>query len=74
MLSSAFGSPSVKLADGGERTWNFGQLLSMLMLLLPIVSTVEMLRGEIAVAPPVEDEFKERLLDISPQRSHEPRS
>jgi len=45
----------VTLADEGEKSWSFGQLLSMLMLLLPVVSVVEIMRGEISVAPPVEE-------------------
>lgn len=56
LLSQAFGQPDVTLADEGERNWSFGQLLSMLMLFLPVVSVIEIMRGEIAVAPPVEDD------------------
>lgn len=55
LLSQAFGHPSVKLADMGEKTWGFGQLLSMLLLLFPLVSVVEIYRGEIEVARSVED-------------------
>lgn len=55
LLSQAFGHPSVKLSDEGEKTWGFGQLLSLLLLLFPLVSVVEMYRGEIQVARPVED-------------------
>jgi hypothetical protein len=46
LLSQAFGSPSVKLADIGEKDWSFGQLLPLLLLLLPLVSAVEIIRGE----------------------------
>lgn len=56
LLSQAFGHPSVTLSDNGETTWSFGQLLSLLMLLLPLISTVEIARGEIKVAPPVQDD------------------
>lgn len=49
LLSQAFGSPSVKLADEGEKEWNFGQLLSLLLLVLPAISAVEILRGEFLV-------------------------
>lgn len=56
LLSQAFGRPDVALADEGEKTWSFGQLLGLLMLLLPVVSVIEILRGEISVAPPVEDD------------------
>lgn len=55
LLSQAFGNPDVALSDQGERSWSFGQLLSMLMLILPVISVVEIMRGEIAVAPPVAD-------------------
>ncbi|KAI0484302.1 hypothetical protein GGR56DRAFT_19360 [Xylariaceae sp. FL0804] len=54
LLASAFGGdPGVALSDGGEAEWSFGQLLSVGMLLLPLVSVVEILRGEIHCAPPV---------------------
>ena len=46
------------LSDQGEKDWSFGQLLSMLMLILPVISVVEILRGEIAVTPPVEDDSR----------------
>jgi hypothetical protein len=45
LLSQAFGKPSVSLRDAGERDWSFGQLLPMLLLLLPLVSAVEIMRG-----------------------------
>jgi len=45
LLSQAFGSPSVTLADTGEKDWSFGQLLPLLLLLLPLVSAVEIMRG-----------------------------
>lgn len=58
LLSAAFGHPSVKLAGNGdeERQWSFGQLLSMLLLALPLVSAVEIYRGDVKMAPPVEDD------------------
>ncbi|KAK3387917.1 hypothetical protein B0H63DRAFT_471169 [Podospora didyma] len=55
LLSQAFGKPDVSLSDQGEKSWSFGQLLSMLMLILPVISVIEIIRGEIAVAPPVAD-------------------
>ncbi|KAK3684110.1 hypothetical protein B0T22DRAFT_412648 [Podospora appendiculata] len=73
LLSQAFGTPDVPISDQGEKSWSFGQLLSMLMLILPVVSVVEILRGEIAVAPPVEEEedvqplFDGRMADINPK-------
>lgn len=45
LLSQAFGTPSVPLNGTGERDWGFGQLLSMLLLLLPLVSAIEIYRG-----------------------------
>jgi hypothetical protein len=45
LLSQAFGTPSVPLADTGEKDWSFGQLLPLLLLLLPLVSAVEIMRG-----------------------------
>ncbi|KAK4149991.1 hypothetical protein C8A00DRAFT_18399 [Chaetomidium leptoderma] len=63
LLSQAFGKPDVKLSDDGETQWSFGQLLSILMLILPVISVVEILRGEIAVAPPLQDEDKQALFD-----------
>jgi hypothetical protein len=48
LLSQAFGSPSVPLADTGEKDWSFGQLLPLLLLLLPLVSAVEIMRGELS--------------------------
>ncbi|KAH7304698.1 hypothetical protein B0I35DRAFT_444756 [Stachybotrys elegans] len=56
LLSQAFGNPSVQLSDQGEREWSFGQLLSMLVLIFPLISVVEITRGEIKVAPPVDDD------------------
>ena len=47
LLSQAFGKPNVPLKDAGERDWSFGQLLPLLLLLLPLVSSVEILRGEL---------------------------
>lgn len=61
--SQAFGNPGVALSDEGEKVWSFGQLLSVGMLLLPLVSVVEILRGEIQCAPPVADDAKTGLMD-----------
>lgn len=46
MVSQAFGTPNVPLSDQGEKLWSFGQLLTMMLLLLPFVSALEILRGE----------------------------
>lgn len=45
ILSQAFGKPSVHLSDTAERDWSFGQLLPLLLLLLPLMSAIELLRG-----------------------------
>lgn len=63
LLSQAFGKPSVDLSDNGETEWSFGQVLSLMVLFFPLVSVIEIYRGEIKVAPPVEDEGRERLYD-----------
>ena len=49
IISQAFGGPQgppVVLADEGEKQWSFGQLLTMLLLVLPFVSALEIYRGE----------------------------
>ncbi|CRK26186.1 hypothetical protein BN1708_014399 [Verticillium longisporum] len=51
LASDALGhGPSFELAPG-EEAWSFGQVLSVLVLLFPLVSMVEILRGELRVAP-----------------------
>ncbi|KAF1835491.1 hypothetical protein BDW02DRAFT_284720 [Decorospora gaudefroyi] len=46
--SQAFGHPpeAVKLVGPSEGTWSFGQLLPLLLLALPVIGTVEIMRGE----------------------------
>lgn len=44
LVSHAFGTPSVLLSDNGEKLWDFGQLLSMLLLILPLISAIELMR------------------------------
>jgi hypothetical protein len=56
LLSQAFGNPSIELKDQGETDWSFGQLLSMLLLILPLVNVIEIYRGEMQMAAPVRDE------------------
>jgi hypothetical protein len=53
LLSQAFGTPNVPLEGTGEKDWSFGQLLPILLLLLPLVSAVEMFRGEMNTPAPV---------------------
>jgi hypothetical protein len=45
LLSQAFGHPNLPLDGEGEKEWSFGQLLPMLLLLLPGLSAIEILRG-----------------------------
>ena len=53
LLSQAFGHPSVSLDSEQEKQWSFGQLLPLLLLLLPLNSVIEMWRGEMEVPNPV---------------------
>ncbi|KAH7095831.1 hypothetical protein FB567DRAFT_41416 [Paraphoma chrysanthemicola] len=58
MESQAFGTPpsSVNLVGPSEGDWSFGQLLPLLLLALPIISTVEIMRGETRTPPSRVDE------------------
>ncbi|KAH7388772.1 hypothetical protein BKA66DRAFT_569088 [Pyrenochaeta sp. MPI-SDFR-AT-0127] len=51
--SQAFGSPpaAVNLVGPSEGSWSFGQLLPLLLLVLPLMSTVEIMRGETRTPP-----------------------
>ncbi|TQN65857.1 hypothetical protein CSHISOI_09557 [Colletotrichum shisoi] len=50
IASDAWGNgPAYELQDDGEKRWGFGQLLSMLVLIFPLVSMTEIIRGEIGV-------------------------
>ena len=64
LLSQAFGSPpeSVRLVGNGEKEWSFGQLVPLLLLVLPLISTVEIVRGETRVVPSKVDEEDEKGL------------
>ncbi|KNG51450.1 major facilitator superfamily [Stemphylium lycopersici] len=46
--SQAFGTPpqAVHLVGPSEGNWSFGQLLPLLLLALPVISTIEIARGE----------------------------
>lgn len=52
IISQAFSTPPVNLSDTGERAWSFGQLLTMLLLILPFVSALEIFRGTSRLVPP----------------------
>lgn len=62
--SQAFGKPpaSVNLQGPSEGAWSYGQLLPLLLLALPIISTVEIMRGETRVPPSRVDEDSASLL------------
>ncbi|KAH6671663.1 hypothetical protein B0J14DRAFT_564264 [Halenospora varia] len=72
LLSQAFGTASVPLTDTGEKDWSFGQLLPLLLLLLPLVSAVEILRGEMKVPSPVMDDSAPLLIGGDKRNSFEP--
>jgi hypothetical protein len=77
LLSQAFGSPNVVLSDQDEKDWSFGQLLSMLMLVLPVISAIEILRGEMIMSPPVEDDSEplfngQSKENANPRNSYQP--
>lgn len=52
LASQAFGSPSVTLSEEGEKQWSFGQLLTMLLLILPFISALEIYRGMLIISGP----------------------
>jgi hypothetical protein len=61
LVSQAFGSPpsSLHLTGPSEKDWSFGQLLPLLLLVLPVISTIEIVRGEMRVPPSkVDDETR----------------
>jgi hypothetical protein len=68
LLSQAFGNPSVTLVDKGEKTWSFGQLLSVLMLILPVIGAVEIIVGEVKVTNYCEDPAYDGELQKLPSR------
>ncbi|KAF2838959.1 hypothetical protein M501DRAFT_848474 [Patellaria atrata CBS 101060] len=57
LISQAFGNPpsDLKFKDQAEKDWSFGQLLPLLLLLLPVVSALEITRGEMRVPAPMVD-------------------
>ncbi|KAF2866762.1 hypothetical protein BDV95DRAFT_631569 [Massariosphaeria phaeospora] len=65
MESQAFGTPpeSVKLVGLGEKDWSFGQLVPLLLLMLPVMSTVEIARGEVRMPPSRVDDDTRPLFD-----------
>lgn len=67
--SQALGSlPSdVKLSDTAEREWSFGQLVAMLLLVLPFISALEIYRGEVIPIPDYSSGVNCLLRTIMPQ-------
>jgi hypothetical protein len=64
MESQAFGNPpaSLNLVGPSEGNWSFGQLLPLLLLTLPIISTVEIMRGETRTPPSRVDDDMQPLI------------
>ncbi|KAG9229447.1 hypothetical protein BJ875DRAFT_196558 [Amylocarpus encephaloides] len=64
VLSQAFGSPpdALHLRDSAEKDWSFGQLLPLLLLFLPLISAIEIIRGEMGV-PSAKDDDEMALVD-----------
>ncbi|KAL5113749.1 hypothetical protein ACEQ8H_008361 [Pleosporales sp. CAS-2024a] len=61
--SQAFGHPpdALNLTGPSEGSWSFGQLLPLLLLALPIISTVEIMRGETRTPPSRVDDDAQSL-------------
>ena len=54
IASAAFGgTASVPLSGPSEASWSFGQLLGMLMLILPFISALEIFRGSSSFPIPI---------------------
>lgn len=49
MVSQAFGDPETPLADQGEKQWSFATMVTLLMLVLPLMTVLEIYRGEMHV-------------------------
>lgn len=64
MVSQAFGSvpDGVNLVGPSEKDWSYGQLLPLLLLVLPLISMVEIVRGETSTPPSKVDEDSASLL------------
>ncbi|KAF9740583.1 hypothetical protein PMIN06_000308 [Paraphaeosphaeria minitans] len=64
MVSQAFGSvpDGVNLVGGSEKDWSYGQLLPLLLLILPLISMLEVVRGEVRTPPSKVDDESEGLL------------
>jgi hypothetical protein len=51
--SQAFGNPpaTLNLVGPSEKSWSYGQLLPLLLLIMPLISVVELVRGETRTPP-----------------------
>lgn len=49
MVAQAFGEPTTSLSDEQEKIWFFSTIVSLLMLASPLVTALEIYRGEIQV-------------------------
>lgn len=49
LMSQAFGEPTTPLSDRGEKQWTFATMVSLLMLALPLMTILEIYRGEVHV-------------------------
>lgn len=56
LTSQAFGEPSVNLADDGEKMWSFSTSVTLLMLVLPLMTVLELYRGEVRMNRSLEKE------------------
>lgn len=46
MVSQAFGHPTTPLNDEGEKQWSFATMVTLLMLALPLMTVLEIHRGQ----------------------------
>jgi len=74
MVSQAFGKQEgIKLEGRSEKDWSYGQLLPLLLLVLPLISVVEVMRGEVSTPPSKADDESEGLLgEMELQGTYQP--
>lgn len=46
LSSQSLGNPPVPLRDNGEREWDMGQLVTVMLLGLPLITALEIYRGK----------------------------
>lgn len=54
MVSQAFGTPTTPLSDSGEKQWSFATMVTLLMLALPLMTVLEIYRGEVQMNQSIE--------------------